>query len=276
MKSAVGLDREHVGNGDAAGFRDAAEIVPHQVEDHQVLRLRLHVRAEQGGLRRILRRRAAARHRPLHRPHLGRAIAAAEEQLGRKGQHGEILGGDQRAMPDPLPPAQIAIERNRIADAVKAVFEGQVDLVDIARRDVGLHLLEFSQVGRAVLRDPQVLRRASGRRAEQVRHRGSGKFLDAAKGAEPQQRLRTSRRQAGGKPLLEQIAKLVGEETGEMKAGPERRRHVRKRRVEIRRTVAADDTLRRPEKAAAAVGRKAVVEQNEGPRRRPVTSGRRL
>ena len=67
---------------------------------------------------------------------------AAEEQLGRQREHVELAGADERAIRHALLAPERRIERDRIAVEGEAIFQREIDLIDVARGDVVLHLGE--------------------------------------------------------------------------------------------------------------------------------------
>ena len=70
MQRLEGLDREKIGNADGAEISDAAKVVAHQVDDHQIFGAVFDVgRKRVAGLR-IGFKGAGAGRCPLHRPRL--------------------------------------------------------------------------------------------------------------------------------------------------------------------------------------------------------------
>ena len=103
MDRRVALEREQLGDADAAGERHAREVVPHQVDDHQVLRAILGALLERAAERGVVRGIDAARARALDRARLDlpRAVEA-KEALGRRAGDGDVPeleeGGEGRGI----------------------------------------------------------------------------------------------------------------------------------------------------------------------------------
>ena len=117
---------------------------------------------------------------------------AAEEQLGREREDVEIAGADQRAILHALLAAERRIERDRIAGEGEAIFEREVDLIDVAGGDVVLHLGEGVRVliarpGKLQIRDGRALQRAIG--VEPAPRLGIGEADGLAEEPDPEERL---------------------------------------------------------------------------------------
>ncbi len=269
MHGAIGLDGEEIGDLDRADLRHAAEIVAQQIDDHQILGALLLVHGEPGLQPRVLARGAPARRRPLHRPRRDALALAAEEELRRHGEDGEIFRADQRAMRHALLAPQRGVERDRIALEGEAVFQREVDLIDVARGDIVLHSVEGVAVALARPGEPQVgdlrplggaVRLEPGTRARVVERQRRAEQPD------PKQRHVALIREQHVELRLEAMAELVGEEARGMEPERELRLDSVERRLDLTTRIGAHDTLRlRIEQAPAARGQ-TVVEEDVGER----------
>ena len=156
MHGAIGLDGEEVGDLDRADLGDAAEIVAKQIDDHQILGALLLVHGEPGLEAGVLARRAPARRRALHRPARQMCLPSRRKNSsGESESTSKIAGADQRAILHALLAPERRIERDRIAREGEAIFQREVDLIDVARGDVVLHL------GEGVVVAPRASRKAA-------------------------------------------------------------------------------------------------------------------
>ena len=146
VNRAIGLDGEEVRHLHRPDPRHPREIVAQEIDDHEIFRTLLFVHGEPSLEARILARRAPSRGRALHGT-CGELLALTpEKQLGREREHGDIRRFDQCAIGNQLPAPQGRIERDRVALEVEQIFLREVDLVDVARRDVVLNGSEGAAV----------------------------------------------------------------------------------------------------------------------------------
>ena len=185
------LDREQVRDFDAADIGNTAEVVAHQVDDHQVFRALLGVGGQHALGLLVGRRIRAARAGALHRPGRNRLAVALDEQFWRSGQDRMVAGFDDAAVGDALLLAQLAVKRDRWPLQAKPRPERQVHLVDIAGMDVGHGALEALAIGRFVPRVGDIAQAGGGTRcllAEPHVHVAARHQAGRAEQAEPDQR----------------------------------------------------------------------------------------
>ena len=272
MHGAIGLDGEEVGDLDRADLGDAAEIVAKQIDDHQILGALLLVNGEPGLEASILARRAPAGRGALHRAARQVLALAAEEQLGREREHLKIAGADQRAILHALLAAERRIQRDRIARKGEAIFEREVDLIDVAGGDVVLHLGEgvgvlIARPGKLQIRDGRALEGAVG--VEPAPRLGIGEADGLAEEADPEERLPPIPRQQALQLRLEAIAELVGEEARGVQPARQAVGDDVEAGFHVFRTIDGDHPLRvfeqqRPPRGARGRRGQTVVEENEG------------
>ena len=142
MDGGVSLYREELGHLDAAGRRDARQVVAHQIHDHEVFGALFRVGGERAGAGGIARRIGIAAGGALHRAAAQRVALKAEEQFGREGQKGIRTRGDDRspAGAGALPNGRV--ERQRIAEDPRRRTKRQIGLIDVPRRDQIEHLAQ--------------------------------------------------------------------------------------------------------------------------------------
>ena len=221
MEGLVGFHGEEVGHRHAADLGDAAEVVAHQVDDHEVLGALLLVLAERGlgllvgcGIR-------SAGSGSLHGPRRDDPVMLGDEQLGAGRQHGECARIHDAAIGDGLALPQRAIEREGRALQPEAGLERQVQLIDVARLDVPLHHLEALGIGLLVpggnsWRETEAL--ALGLLVQPSDDVGFRQRLRRLEEAEPEQWYGTVSRQEMHEARLQQVAELVAEEARGMEA----------------------------------------------------------
>ena len=245
MHRAIGLDREQVGDLDRADLGHAAEIVAQQIDDHQILGALLLVHGEPGLEAGIFARRAAPGRGALHRPRRHVLALAAEEQLGRQRQHVELGRVDQRAIGHALLAPERGIERDRIALEGEAIFQGEIDLIDVAGGDVVLHrgegaIIVLARPGQSEVGD---LGRARRRRCFRARRACRHRRADGARRNRPihSSGTRAVCRQQALELRLEAIAELVGEEARRMEPARQPRRDLVEGGLDLVRRVSGDD-----------------------------------
>ena len=178
--------------------RHAAEVVAHEVGDHQVLGAGLASRRSSAAAQASAigsGRRAAV-------PFIGRdstvAVAVdAQEALGRGAEHGHVAEPQQRRERRRVAGAQRAVGGERVERAVAAQLGRQADLVALALEDLALGGLDVGEVG---------LRRRRGARSAASRRRGR-----RAGAAPARARARESRPVAASQASASSTAVVVGE-----------------------------------------------------------------
>jgi hypothetical protein len=267
----VALDGKGPLDSHAAGLGDAAEVVTHQVDDHQVLGAVLDAFDERGGRIGVAHLVEIARARAFHRLGGDRALVERDEQLGREAQQPVRAVGHHPTVSGPRLRADRRVERQRIAAPAPRKRQGQVGLVDVAGDDRLAEPGERGQISadrqlrleRADLR-PSTRRGVGG---EPFGHRVGGDFLPSCERAEPDQRPARagSRRGERSEPRLERQAGFVGDVSGKGTALFRQRLDPRQRGRHVLRSPRHDDFERiaiEPWRARALAAR--VVEQNEG------------
>jgi hypothetical protein len=146
----IALEREQLRHADRSRGAHAREIVPHQVDDHQVFRAILRALGERLGQRGVVLRPETPRPGALDRPRLDVPAGVDAQKALRRG-----------ADDDRLRRIQVGGKRGRVARAETAVVvprrvgEGRLEalrkigLKDIARQDVladPLHGVEIAAV----------------------------------------------------------------------------------------------------------------------------------
>ena len=122
---------------DGAQRGDPAEVVAHEVRDHQVLRPRLLVAAQLRRPAGVLERLRHPRRRPLHRARLDDAVPVhPQEALGRGAQHRLLAEPQQRSEGRRVPRPQRTVGPQRIEASIAAELGGQADLVGLALDDL--------------------------------------------------------------------------------------------------------------------------------------------
>ena len=118
---------------------------------------------------------------------------AAEEQLRRQRQNVEITGTDQRAVRNALHAPKRGVERDRIALEGEAIFQREVDLIDVAGGDVVLRPARrpacTDRASRRACRSEMVERSNAPLASSQARVVGIVEAEGLAEEADPEQRL---------------------------------------------------------------------------------------
>ena len=149
----VRLDDHQAGDLDAAELAHAAEVVAHEVGDHQVLGAGLVVAAQLGGREGVGDRLAAGERRC---PSSGATPRCGSRSTRRK-RSGEELSTDTLAQPQErrerrgVAGAQRAIGGQRVQRAVAAQLGRQADLIGLPLEDLALGGLDVRQVGGGVV-----------------------------------------------------------------------------------------------------------------------------
>ncbi len=153
------FQREHLGYGHASNAAYAAQVVPQQVDNHQVLGAVLLARQQFGGKFAIDARIRVPGPRPLDGPCFHASCFQPQEALGRGAQQLRFAEVEVGAVGRGRGLPQRRIERERVA--VPFAFEAmrEVHLVDVARLDV----MEGALHGGEILRS----RRPGNRRPRQ-------------------------------------------------------------------------------------------------------------
>ena len=156
---------------------------------------------------------------------------------------------------DRLALAQSAIKRQRIALIAPVKRKGQIDLVDVARKNIVAAFLE----------SPGVFLLAPGRRQSDAGLRLIPRRNEGArirKGAKQEQRRGRRRRMLRREFPLESVAKLIAGVTGEMQAATGGGLHARESLVDLAGLARDNDFLRGVEQhGPAAIA--SVLEQDE-------------
>ena len=210
----IGLDREGRIDMDRAGLGHARQVVPHQVDDHQVLGAVLHGRGQLLHRRAVRFRVGRAGAGALHRLDLGLAARERHEQLGREAQQPVRTIEDQPAIARRRRAAQGGIEPHRIAPVGACERVGEVCLIDVARAD----RLDQRRERRAVAAGRELrLHRAEragaiGARFQPGEHTGCGDPGGGVEQPEPHQRAcRPAARRCVSHQLgLEREPRLIG------------------------------------------------------------------
>ena len=169
---AVEFDAVTVRHADAAGCRDAADIVAAEIEQHQMLGPFLRIRQQIGAIGFVLRRRPAAWARAGDRPDRHLAVAHADEDLG--------AGADQRKAGQiemieegrGIDPPQRAIELEWRQGEGRGEALREDDLKDVARDDIILRLERHRLVARGIERRRVIDRRMFGAYGRRQRRAG--------------------------------------------------------------------------------------------------------
>ena len=110
----IALDVKQVCHADGTRTRDASEIVPHHVDDHDVLGALFFRLAQPACLLEILLEPQSASGRALHRPRLDRRAVPVKEQLRRGAAQNPVARIDIRAERRPLRGGKPEEQRERI------------------------------------------------------------------------------------------------------------------------------------------------------------------
>ena len=133
---------------DGAGAGDAAEVVAHHVDDHEVFGAVFPAGAERGELRAVLGGGEPARRGALHGARFDARAVEAEEQFRRSAADAPRTGGDVGAVRGALGADQREKRLPRIPfERVAPEAVGKIDLIGVARADVALDLVEGAAVG---------------------------------------------------------------------------------------------------------------------------------
>src|SRR5450432_127320 len=169
----VALEREQLGDAHAAGERHAGEVVPHEVDDHQVFCSILDALLEGAAERGIVRGIDAPGAGALDRAgfDLARGVQA-QEALGRRagdrdGAELEV-GGEGRG----VDAAQPSIERPRRFGEWGLEALGEIGLEDVSGHDVFAHVRESVEVASVRERGAEIEGRRDVRVGNRVRWRG--------------------------------------------------------------------------------------------------------
>ena len=213
MDGLVALHLPQARNRDRAGRRDAPEIVPQQVDDHDVLGPFLGVGGELFGKGPVLLEPAAARARPLHRPRPQPSLSQGEEELRGSGQNRVRPDVDEGAVTGALGRADIVVESEEVPGDRGAQAGGEVDLVGVAGGDEAVDLLH-----RGGVRGP-LHRRLPGAGGTGAclggRRQIPGRLPAFGEQAEPEQGQGPGG--AGAHRLVDARGRLVGDEPGGVK-----------------------------------------------------------
>src|SRR5262249_38572177 len=142
-----GLDREELWDVHAPHLADAAEIVAHEVHDHQVLGAVLRRAGEQRTLAAILLGVRGAWPRALDRAALHPALGTdAQEALGRAAGGGRVGERDQAGEGRRVPRAERSGEREGARREWRLEPAGEAGLVHVAGGDAHADLLDRLRV----------------------------------------------------------------------------------------------------------------------------------
>ena len=191
MHGRIAFDREGLLDLHAAGLGHAAEIVAHQIDDHQVLGLVLDRSGEFGGELGILLGGAATRTGAFHRLDLGRTALQREEQLGAEREQPVRSVEHQPAIAGLCCRTDRGVKRHGIAPGGPGQAEGQVRLVDVPGADGFLQPVEHLEVGPGRnLRVERADRGVSAARPvrQPLWHLGRGDRFGRVEQAEPHER----------------------------------------------------------------------------------------
>ena len=262
---AIGLDREQVGDLDRADLGNAAEIVAQEIDNHEILGALLFIDGEPGLEAGVFARRASPGRRALHRARRDVLALAAEEEFGRERKHVERASVDEGAVGHALLAPERRIKRDRIAGKVEAIFQREIDLIDVARGDVVLHpgegiVIVLARPGQLEAGDRGLSLGAP--RLEPGAGAGIVERPRRAEEPEPEQRNASVAGQEALELRLEAIAKLVGEEARDMEAGRQSRLDLFERELDLVGRAGHDDAFGVREEQAAAGRSEAVVKKD--------------
>jgi hypothetical protein len=147
VHGGIAFDRERLVDLNAAGDRDAREVVAHEVDDHQVLGLVLQRVGQFGGEGAVFGLAAPPRPRALHGLDLRLAVLEREEQLGAEREQPVIAVENQPSIAGPSRRTDRPVYRQRIAARRAGQAKGKVRLVDVARPDSLLQGIECLDIG---------------------------------------------------------------------------------------------------------------------------------
>jgi len=131
----IALDIEQGVDPHRTGRGDDAEVVAHQIDDHQIFGPLLGSVAQRLRRRTVGTRFRSARGCPFHGPHEDFSPSAGEEEFRRSRENAPVAGVEPGAKRSLLARGQPAIERERIARDGKTLPQGVIDLIGIPPRD---------------------------------------------------------------------------------------------------------------------------------------------
>ncbi len=260
VQGGIGLDGEEVFHRDAADQRQAADVVAHQIDDHQVLGAILRRGGERGLGAGVGEFVGAARRGALHRPRRDAALRRySKEQLGREAEDAAFAIVEIGAVRRLGAVAQPQVKRQRIAGEGEARAEAEIGLIDVAGADIAMDPGEAAFIGGLV---PFVTQRA-GIGAAGGGEIGAGNRLRRIEHAEPEQRRSIVRPAQRGQMRLQRIAQLIAEPARDMAAGGQRGLDAGQGRRDLVGPAGLNDRLRRP-KSQQPLGAGGRVVQDDG------------